>query len=157
MNAQQRLDYLLESVTTLTNRQVIVADIINAVGVDAGGLVLGTLQAAAATNPILAAAYQALVTVGISLSDDLRQGMIDQLAVAGSWPNSVRDAVKALGRVTQPRWQLEGYPSQPTLSQIQAEIDAVRLVNAKALFSERMAVGGNAESVWAQAWEDAGA
>jgi hypothetical protein len=162
MTAQQRLDYLLESVTTLTNRQVIVADLINAVGVEAGGLVLGTLQAAAATNPILAAAYQALVTVGISLSDDLRQSMIDQLALASQsqpenlrWPNQLRDAIKALGRITQPRWQSEGYPSQPTLSQIQSEIDAARLINAKALFSERMIVGGNAQSVWAQSWEDA--
>ena len=157
MNAQQRLDYLLEPVTTLTNRQIIVADIINAVGVEAGGLVIGTLQAASQTNPILAAAYQALVTVGISLSDDLRQGMIDQLAVAGNWPSSVRDAVKALGRVTQPRWMIEGYQSQPTLAQIQSEINEQRLINAKALFSERMTVGGNAATVWAQAWEDAGA
>ncbi len=157
MNAQERYNYLMESVTTNTNRQIIVADIINAVGVEASGLVLGTLQAAAASNPILAAAYQALVTVGISLSDDLRQGMIDQLAIAGNWPNSVRDAVKALGRITRPRWQVEGYDEEPTLEQIQSEIDAARLINAKALFSERMTVGGNASTVWAQAWEDAGA
>lgn len=157
MTAQERLDHLLELVTTNTNRQIIGADIINAVGVEAGGLVLGTLQASAQTNPILAAAYQALVTVGISLSDDLRQGMIEQLAVAGNWPNSVRDAVKALGRVTQPRWQFEGYATEPTLEQIQAELDEQRLINAKALFSERMTVGGNASTVWAQAWEDAGA
>lgn len=121
----------------LTNRQIIVADIINAVGVEAGGLVLGTLQAASASNPILSAAYQALVTVGISLSDDLRQGMIDQLAVAGKWPNSVRDAVKALGRVTKPRWQTEGYAHEPTLEQIQAEIDTVQ---QSALKSAKIAV-----------------
>lgn len=157
MTAAERLAYLLESVTSNTNRTVIVADIINTVGVEAGGMVLGTLQSAAASNPILAAAYQALVTVGISLSDDLRQGMIDQLAVAGNWPDSVRDAMKALGRITQPRWQNEGYTTEPTLEQIQSEIDASRLINAKALFSERMTVGGNAQSVWAQAWEDAGA
>ena len=157
MTAQERLDFLLEPVTTNTNRQIIVADIINAIGAEAGGLVLGTLQAASASNPILAAAYQALVTVGISLSDDLRQGMIDQLVVEGEWPNSVRDAVKALGRVTQPRWRAEGYQSQPTLSQIQSEMDEQRLINAKALFSERMNVGGNSQTVWAQAWEDAGA
>ena len=126
MTAQERLDFLLEQVTTNTNRQIIVADIINAIGAEAGGLVLGTLQAASQTNPILAAAYQALVTVGISLSDDLRQGMIDQLAVAGNWPDSVRDAVKALGRVSQPRWMIEGYQSQPTLAQIQSEIDRER-------------------------------
>ena len=122
MTAQERLDYLLANVTTLTNRQIIVADIIAAVGVEASGLVLGTLQAAAASNPILAAAYQALVTVGISLSDDLRQGMIDQLALAGSWPNSVRDAVKVLGRTTRTRWQLEDYATEPTLQQITTEL-----------------------------------
>jgi hypothetical protein len=155
MTAQERLDYLLEQITTPTNRQVIVADIINAVGLEACGLVLGTLQAAATNNPILAAAYQALVTVGISLSDDLRQSMIDQLAVAGSWPDLVRDSVKALGRVTQPRWQIEGYADEPTLEQIQAEFDEQRLVNAKALFSERMTVNGDAAAVWMQAWEDA--
>lgn len=155
--AAERLAYLLEPVTTSTNRQIIVADIMAAVGVDAGRLVLGTLKAASDVDPILAAAYQALVTVGISLSDDLRQTMIDQLAVAGNWPDSVRDAVKALGRVTQPRWMIEGYQSQPTLAQIQSEINEQRLINAKALFSERMAVGGNAATVWAQAWEDAGA
>jgi phospholipase/lecithinase/hemolysin len=129
MTAQERLDYLLAQVTTNTNRQIIVADIINAVGIEAGALVLGTLQAAAATNPILAAAYQALVTVGISLSDDLRQGMIDQLAVAGNWPNSIRDAMKSLGRITQPRWQLEGYTTEPTLEQITLELDKQRLRN----------------------------
>jgi hypothetical protein len=81
--------------------------------------------------------------------------MIDQLAVAGSWPDSVRDGVKALGRVTQPRWQIEGYADEPTLEQIQAEFDEQRLVNAKALFSERMTVNGDAAAVWMQAWEDA--
>jgi hypothetical protein len=122
MTPQQRLDYLLEQVTTHTNRQVIVADLIAAVGLEGAGLVLGTLQDASATNPILAAAYQALTTVGISLSDDLRQGMIDSLAVAVSWPNEVLDGVKSLGRLTQPRWQSEGYQSEPTLQLITLEV-----------------------------------
>jgi hypothetical protein len=156
MTAQERLDFLLGSVTTNTNRQVIVADIINSVGVEASGLVLGTLQAASASNPLLAAAYQALVTVGISFSDDLRQGMIDQLAVAGSWPDSVKNSVKALGRIAQPRWQIEGYATEPTLEQIQSELYESRLINAKALFSERMTLSGDAETVWAEAWKDAG-
>jgi hypothetical protein len=145
MTAQERLDYLLEQVTSNTNRQIIVADIIAAVGVNDGGLVLGTLQAAAATNPILAAAYQALVTVGISLSDDLRQGMIDQLALAGSWPDSVRDAIKALGRVTQPRWQIEGYASEPTLEQITTEVRKQELEDA---WKNRLQAAREALSVW---------
>ena len=57
----------------------------------------------------------------------------------------------------QPRWILEGYTVEPTLGYSQTEIDQARLVNAKALFSERMLVGIDAAAVWAQAWEDAGA
>jgi hypothetical protein len=145
MNAQERYDYLMQSVTTNTNRQIIVADFIAAVGVDASGLVLGTLQAAAASNPVLAAAYQALVTVGISLSDDLRQGMIDQLAVAGSWPNSVRDAIKALGRVTQPRWQSVGYDTEPTLQQITVEVRKQELEDS---WVDRLQAAREALSSW---------
>ncbi len=145
MTAQERLDYLMQSVTTNTNRQIIVADFIAAVGVEASGLVLGTLQAAAASNPILAAAYQALVTVGISLSDDLRQGMIDQLALAGSWPDAVRDAIKALGRVTQPRWMSEGYQSEPTLQQITTE---VRKQELKDSWVDRLQAAREALSSW---------
>jgi hypothetical protein len=122
MTAQSRLAELLEIVATPTNRQIIVADIIAAVGLDGSRLVLGTLQAASAQDPVLAAAYQALVTVGISLSGDDRQAMLDTLAAVGSWPDSVRDAVKALGVLRRPRWQMEGYTSEPTMQQIQTEI-----------------------------------
>ena len=145
MTAQERLDYLMQSVTTNTNRQIIVADFIGAVGVDASGLVLGTLQSAAASNPVLAAAYQALVTVGISLSDDLRQSMIDQLAVAGSWPDAVRDAIKALGRVTQPRWMSEGYQSEPTLQQITTEVRKQELEDS---WVDRLQAAREALSSW---------
>jgi hypothetical protein len=145
MNPQQRLDYLLEQVTTNTNRQVIVADLIDAVGLEGAGLVLGTLQDASATNPILAAAYQALTTVGISLSDDLRQGMIDSLAVAGSWPNEVLDGVKSLGRLTQPRWQQEGYQSEPTLSQITTELRKQELEDS---WVDRLQAARESLSAW---------
>lgn len=131
MNAQERLDYLLETVHTPTGRQLQVADLIATVGVEGCGLVLGTLQAASQANPVLAAAYQALVTVGISLSDDLRQGMIDQLSAAGKWPDELRDAVKALGVTKHARWQTEGYASEPTLEQIQAEIGAAAFKESK--------------------------
>jgi len=149
MTPQERLDYLLETETINTNRQVIVADMIQAVGVEGCGLVLGTLQAAAASNPVLAAAYQALVTVGISLSDDLRQGMIDQLAVAGEWPNELRDAVKALGRYTQPRWVGEGYGAEPTLEQVTIELRKQELeddaVNRLQAFREALSVWSGGE------------
>jgi hypothetical protein len=124
MNAEERLAYLLESVWVPTNATITVAEIVNAVGsLDAARLVVGTLQAGASQDPILAASYQALSTVGMSLSGQDRQGLIDQLAIAGQWPDAVRDAVKALGGVWQTRWQIEGYASEPTLQSVQAEID----------------------------------
>jgi hypothetical protein len=123
MTAQERYDFLMETVPT--GIQVVTNDILAAFGTSTDGLnasrlVLGTFKAGAEQDPILSAAYDAFVTVGISLSDDLRQGMIDQLAVAGSWPNSVRDAVKRLGRI--PRWTTAGYQAEPTLSQITTEV-----------------------------------
>jgi len=129
MNAEERLAYLLESVWVPTNATITVAEIVNAVGsLDAARLVVGTLQAGASQDPILAASYQALSTVGMSLSGADRQGLIDQLAIAGEWPDSVRDAVKALGGVWRARWQLEGYESKPTLDSVtkQLLIDAAR-------------------------------
>ena len=123
MNAEERLAYLLESVWVPTNATITVAEIVAAVGMDAGRLVVGTIQAAASQDPILAASYQALSTVGMSLSGADRQGLIDQLAIAGQWPDVVRDAVKALGGVWRPRWQIKGYALQPTIESVQAEID----------------------------------
>jgi hypothetical protein len=124
MNAEQRLAYLLESVWVPTNATITVAEIVNAVGLDAARLVVGTIQAGAAQDPILASSYQALSTVGMSLSGADRQGLIDQLATAGQWPDAVRDAVKALGGVWRARWQVEGYAAEPTLESVQAELDA---------------------------------
>ena len=131
MAAQERLEFLLETVPT--GMQVVTNDILAVFGTSADGLnasrlVLGTFKAGAAQDPILDAAYDAFVTVGISLSDDLRQSMIDQLAIAGSWPNSVRDAVKALGRI--PRWTTAGYATEPTLQQITVELTKASMEDA---------------------------
>jgi hypothetical protein len=129
MNAEERLAYLLESVWVPTNATITVAEIVNAVGsLDAARLVVGTLQAGASQDPILAASYQALSTVGMTLSGQDRQGLIDQLAIAGEWSDAVRDAVKALGGTWRARWQIEGYESKPTLDSVtkQLIIDAAR-------------------------------
>jgi hypothetical protein len=128
MNAQERLDYLLESVFVPTNKTITVSEIVGTVGMDAGRLVVGTIQAGASQDPILASSYQALSTVGMSLSGADRQGLIDALAAAGRWPDAVRDAVKALGGVWRPRWQVEGLQSEPTLESIEKQllIDATR-------------------------------
>jgi len=123
MTAQERLAYLLESIWVPTNATITVASIVDAVGLDAGRLVVGTIQAAAGQDPILAASSQALATVGMSLSSVDRQSLVDQLAVVGNWPDAIRDAVKALGGEWRPRWRGEGYTEAPTLESVQAEID----------------------------------
>jgi hypothetical protein len=122
MNAQERLAYLLESVWVPTNKQVLFADITGAVGLEATALVVGTIKAAAASNPIMDTIIIAMSTNGLSLSTAERQGVIDSLAIAGEWPDAVRDAVKALGGINRPRWQSEGYSSEPTLEQITIEL-----------------------------------
>jgi hypothetical protein len=155
MNAETRLAELLETQWAPTNKAVLFADITAVVGLEATALVVGTIKAASAQNPLMDTIIIAMSTVGLSLSTAERQGVIDMLAHAGQWPDAARDAVKALGGTWQPRWQLAGYESEPTLATVQAEIDAARLINAKALFNERMTIGGDASSVWSQAWIDA--
>ena len=169
MTAQERLAELLEVVETPTNALVTIGSIRDSIGltVEQYGLVRGTLETAIATlkadaDPAkriqgidLQDALSAMLAGGISLSGADRQSTIDLLAVFGQWPDAVRDALKGLGVRRQARWQIDGYESEPTLESVQAEIDAARLINAKALFSERMTVGGDADAVWSQTWTDA--
>ena len=69
----------------------------------------------------MADAMAAMRTVGLNLSAADRQAVIDSLAAAGQWPDAVRDVVKALGVVRQPRWQKLGYESLPALEDVDAE------------------------------------
>jgi hypothetical protein len=80
------------------------------------------MKAASAANPLMDTIIIAMSTVGLSLSSPERQGVIDSLAIAGEWPDAVRDAVKDLGGVWRPRWQSEGYEGEPTLEQITIEL-----------------------------------
>lgn len=115
MTPQERLDYLQADVWQPSERAVTVADIVDAVGLDAAREVVATLQQAAVEDPILAASYQALATVGLTLSTSQRQALVDQLADRGNWPAEVRAAIKLLGGTWQRRWQVEGYQAEPTL------------------------------------------
>jgi hypothetical protein len=145
MTPEQRLAYLLETVFVPTNQQVLFADVTNAVGLEAGALVVGTIKAASAANPLLETVLIAMSTVGLGLGTTERRAMIDSLAVAGEWPDAVRDAVKALGGVNQVRWQVEGYESQPTLSQVTTEL---RKDELEALAVDRLQAYREALSAW---------
>ncbi len=165
MNAETRLAELLETVWVPTNKAITLSEIRGALTVEAYALVRLTLEAAmvpaddSIEAKLIAAemtdAIGAMRTVGLSLSSPDRQAVVDLLAFRGQWPDAMRDAVKALGGTHKPRWQVEGYATEPTLEDVQAKIDEARLINAKALFNERMTVGGNAGEVWSQAWTDA--
>jgi hypothetical protein len=111
---------LLTDVWQPTDEAITVAEIVAAVGTDAARLVVGTLQAGAGLDPLLSSSYQAISTVGMSLSGADRQAMIDELAVAGKWPDAVRDGVKALGGVWAGRWSFEGFDAEPTLAEVEA-------------------------------------
>lgn len=122
MTPQQRLDYLLAPAGVANGNAVTGADITLAVGMDQGRLVLGTIQAAASQDPLIAMAFQALATVGMRLDLPERQDMIDQLASAGDWPEETRDAVKNLGVDNRPRWLMQGYLAAPTLADATADV-----------------------------------
>jgi hypothetical protein len=145
MNAEERLAYLLESVWVPTNATITVSEIVSAVGsLGAARLVVGTIQAASSQDPLVASSHNALSTVGMSLSGADRQGLIDQLAIAGEWPDSVRDAVKALGGTLRARWQIEGLESEPTLDSV-----------TKQLLIESARTAVNSRTTRINAWLDA--
>jgi hypothetical protein len=151
---------LLTDVWQPTDAAITVAEIVTAVGTDAARLVVGTLQAGAGLDPLLSSSYQAISTVGMSLSGADRQAMIDELAVGGNWPDAVRDGVKALGGVWVGRWSLEGFDAEPTLTQVEnrkdEESEVVHRQKAKLAgvrFGEQFALDGDAGETMAAIWE----
>jgi len=122
MTPQERLDYLLEIETRPNPQVVIVATVIESLGPANARIALGTLKQIGEADPIVGAAYQALVTVGITLHQPDRQEMIVEIGAVAEWPEALTDAVRDLGRTRKPRWQWEGYEEEPTLQQITTEL-----------------------------------
>jgi hypothetical protein len=96
----------------------------------------------------------------MSLSGADRQAMINELAVGGSWPDAVRDGVKALGGVWVGRWLIEGFDTEPTLGQVKArkdeEAEVVHRQKAKLAgvrFGEQFAIGGDPGETMEAIWE----
>lgn len=158
--AEEILADLLTEVWVPTNAAITVAEIVTAVGTDAARLVVGTLQAGAGLDPLLSSSYQAISTVGMSLSGADRQAMINDLAVGGQWPDPVRDAVKALGGVWVGRWSREGFDAEPTLSQVEGrkaekleDIHRQKARLAGVRFGDQFAIGGDPGETMAAIWE----
>jgi len=160
--ADEILATLLTEAWVPTNAVITVAAIVDAVGGDAARLVVGTLQAGAAKDPLLAASWQALSTVGMSLSGEDRQAMIDQLAMFGygpqqdqPWPTPVRDAVKALGGVSVGRWSQEGFSAEPTLAQVeQRKAAELARIEAERIAAEKQAAIAANRQAYAKLRED---
>lgn len=77
-------------------------------------LVIGTLKSAGDADPLIWGFSQKIMTTGISFADDEAQAMIDSLAVAGSWPDNVRDAIKAIGVTKGKKYIQYGLGALPT-------------------------------------------
>jgi len=82
-----REDHSLYTFRELTNRY----------GTTFAATALGGLKAAAASNPLLDAAYQAIATTGLDFANPITQGMIDQLQAAGAWDSITASQLKAIG------------------------------------------------------------
>jgi hypothetical protein len=69
------------------------------------------------------------------------------------------ETMKSWGVDRRPRWTLEGFASQPTLTEIEKRKADTNFrsqkINAIALFDERMKPGKDASEVMTQAWSDA--
>jgi len=125
MTPQERLDWLLETVEKPNTQTVIVATVLEALGLDNARIALGSLQQVGQVDPIVGAAYQALATVGITLHQPDRQAMVAAIGQAAQWPSELTTAVQALGKTTGPRWQVDNlYEVEPTLEQVEAEMHA---------------------------------
>jgi hypothetical protein len=115
---------LAEQIETIDDGLKTIADITAVLDEQEELLVLGTFKQAAAQDPRIDSAWIAMSVNGIQLSTDERQGLIDSLATAGSWPNATREKVKALGRPLVTRWQsLGGTGEIPSVETIQAILD----------------------------------
>jgi len=125
LSSEDALDALLADGAPLTNTELqTVAAVVKAVGQEATALVLGTIKAVAAQNPLVDGLYLKLCTVGQDWSDTEWQAAIPQYAALGSWPSEVTAALLAMGSVPRKQWQVEGLTEAPTLETIQAVQDA---------------------------------
>lgn len=86
-----------KTVTTRSSTPVTVAKIVASLSEADALTVLGTIKTVAAQDPRIDSTWIAMSSVGVDLSGDDRQAMIDVLAAAGSWSAETTTIVKELG------------------------------------------------------------
>lgn len=123
MTAEEIHGELSTTVSVPVETPVTISDLQTAVGDDSAALVVATIKAAQASNPLMEPALIALSTTGLLLSSDGRQAMIDELALAGEWTPELQAAVKGLGVRQVTNWvALGGVGSVPTVAEITAAL-----------------------------------
>jgi hypothetical protein len=87
------------------------------IGMDGVRILINTLKAADATDPLMGPTHTALSTQGLRLDHPVRQAMIDTLGTMGSWDAQIpglTDAVKQAGVKQEVAWEYHGLESVPT-------------------------------------------
>jgi len=130
MNAEERLAYLLEIVETRKPADASKNDTAWATGArgirDFGPGPLGWAGMLEALNAIGYSDVANQLTNGMDFGDPKSQVMLDQLGQVNPQvftPERVA-VMKAWGVIRRPRWQIEGYPAEPTLEFIAEELQA---------------------------------
>lgn len=93
-------------------------------GLETAGLIAGVMQAAGAVNPLVNSAYIAISTVGLQLSSDDRQIMIETIGSSGGLSAEQVAAIKRLGRVVTSPLENASSPV-PSLSEVQQAWETV--------------------------------
>jgi hypothetical protein len=87
------------------------------IGMNGVRILINTLKAADATDPLMGPTHTALSTQGLRLDHPVRQAMIDTLGTMGSWDAQIpglTDAVKQAGVKQEVAWGYHGLESVPT-------------------------------------------
>lgn|GEM_PF-2299072 len=140
LTPEQLREQLLEVVEIPINVQVTFGDIETVLQDDtAAELVTSTVKSAGDMSARLYSAFIALSGNGLNLSLPERQEMIDQLAASGSWPDQVRDAIKAMGVERRTRWtDLGGEGEVPDLATIAQMQESAKLQEFAQLLGQRI-------------------
>ena len=120
MTTQERLDYLLETATTPSNRGRLthtwVAENISLTVADA---VYSAVNAVSVPTALRYATGN-----GIDTSATLWKAQAEAVAASSELLSPHLETLRDFELLSVPRWQVEGYQSEPTLKSVQAEIDA---------------------------------
>lgn len=151
MTAQERLDYLLEVISIPRDEPRLTNSALGELtSPEVAEQVFDLIKA---TTESYAIQY---VVNGIDTSTSAWKARVDAINAPTPELESLKPIIRDWEVIRRPRWEtLPGYATEPTLESVQAELDAARLINAKALFCERMTQSGDAAAVWSQAWSDA--